>query len=97
MKASYMLPSGTYNLMLSKDDLQKLLKTGLLSIRISRCPCVTGRAVWNPEKEDLETLDRKEIFNNLCFCLDETVADVEEGFHNVQFLNIHIEQEKTDE
>lgn len=94
MRASYLLPSGDYNLILSEEELQTLLDKGQLSIRVSRTPCVTGRGVWNPETKTLDRLDEKFVCNDLRFCLNETVRDIEEGFHNVQFLNIHVEKEE---
>ena len=98
MKASYMLPSGTYNLFLSKEDLMTLLEKGYVSVCVGRdIPCVTGRGVWDPDKKDLVTLDKKGIYNDLRFCLDEPVADLEPGFWNVQFLNIHLEKETDNE
>ena len=94
MKTSYMLPSGTYNIKLSGEDLQKLLQTGILSLRLSRIPCVTGRGVYDHEKKDLVTLDKKEVFNDLRFHLDEPVADLEGGIWTVQFLNILLPTEE---
>ena len=100
MKANFMLPSGSYNVALSEKDIQRLLKSGILSLRLSRIPCVTGRAVYDPKKKDLVTLDKKEVCNNLQFQLDEPVADLDGGFWPVQFMNIvltHEKEEKNDE
>ena len=94
MRASYMMPSGTYNLFLSKEDLARLLEKGCVSITVGRTPCVTGRAVYDPEKKDLVTLDKKEIYNDLRFMLSDHVADLEDGLYNVQFLNLHLEKEE---
>ena len=91
MKASYMLPSGTYNLLLSKDELQQLIDTGRLVTVTRHTKCTTGRAVWRPEENKMETLDKKEISNNLHFYLDEPVADIKGGDCHIQFLNIHVE------
>lgn len=91
MKASYMLPSGTYNIFLSKEELQRLAYTGRLVTFTGDIKCTTGRAVWRPEENKMETLDKKEISNNLRFYLDEPVADIEGGDCYVQFLNIHVE------
>lgn len=93
MKSSYGLPSGSYNLILTKEDLVKLLSEGILSIRLSRVPCVTSRAVWNPETKNMDVLDKKLVDNDLRFHLYVPVADIEDGFHNVQFLNIRLEKE----
>lgn len=91
MKAYYGLPSGTYTITLSKDDLAKLVTTGHTSIFISGVPCETGRAVYNKEKNAMETFDRKEISNDLRFYLKDGVADLQGGISRVQFLSIHIE------
>jgi hypothetical protein len=92
MEASFMLPSCTYNLVLSEEDLVNLLETGHIYTRISKdVPCRTGRAVWFKETSTMKTLDRKQIPNNLLFYLEEDVADIEGGDWHVQFLNIHIE------
>lgn len=92
MKASYMVPSGTYNLILSKEDLIKLLEKGCVSVTVGRdVPCNTGRGIYDFEKHKMITLDKKEVYNDLRFCLHEPLADIEGGFHNVQFLNIHLD------
>lgn len=92
MKASFMLPSCTYNLVLSKEDVVQLLGTGHIYTRVSKdIPCRTGRAVWDNEASTMKTLDRKCIPNNLMFLLDDNVADINELDWHVQFLNIHIE------
>lgn len=96
MKSSYMLPSGTYNLILSKEDLCELLNKGRISYHIGHdIPCVTGRAIYDSNKKEMLVLDKKEIYNDLRFRLEEPVADIKEGFNNVQFLNIHIEKDTT--
>lgn len=92
MKVSYCLPSGNYNILLSDEELHQLLQTGCVTIQMGRVPCTTNRAVWNPEKKDMEILDKKPISNNLWFHTDEPVADIEAGDHNVQFLCINIER-----
>ena len=38
MKAGYCLPSGNYNIVLSEDELSQLLKTGHVTIHMSRVP-----------------------------------------------------------
>ena len=92
MKVSYCLPSGNYNILLSDEELHQLLQTGYVTIQMGRVPCTMSRAVWNPEKKDMEILDKKPISNNLWFRTDEPVADIEAGDHNVQFLCINIEK-----
>ena len=95
MKASYTLPSGTYSLILSKEDLRILIDTG----RLCCCkmaydiPCTTSRTVYNPKTKTLDVLDKKEVFNDLRFFLDAPVADLSGGVRGVQFLNIYLEKE----
>lgn len=93
MKSYFALPSCTYTVSLSKEELKQLLETGFVSsVRpIQSISCHTSRAVWNDDKKKLESLDRKQIPNNLCFKLEEDVADIEGGDWHVQFLNIRIE------
>lgn len=91
MKVSYGLPSATYNIVLSKDDLVKLIDTGRINVFARDLPCTTSRAVYNREKRELETLDRKEVTNNLRFRLEDDVADIHEGEYSVQFLAIRLE------
>lgn len=82
MKASYMLPSGTYNLVLSPDDLQILLYTGRLTVgRVAYdIPCV------------MKYSEKKDVINDLRFMLHESVDDVEPGPNIIQFLNIIIDK-----
>lgn len=94
MKASYGFPSGNYNILLSKEELTQLLEKGYITIVMSRVPCITSRAVWNPKKKDMDFLDKKPIFNNLRFRTTEPVADMEAGDHNVQFMCINIEKDR---
>ena len=94
MKASYMLPSGTYNLFLSKEDLIRLLEKGMVTIHTGHISCVTGRGVYDPEEHKIITHDKKEVYNDLRFMLTDSVADLKPGLCNVQFLNIHLEKEK---
>lgn len=94
MKASYCFPSGNYNVLLSKEELAQLLEKGHITIHMSRVPCVTSRAVWNPKKKDMDILDKKSIFNDLRFRTTEPVADMEPGDNNVQFMCISIEKDK---
>lgn len=92
MKSSFMLPSCTYNIYLSPDDLNQLLTTGRVSVDpLRNFPCRTGRAVYDVEKQTFKTLDGKHIPNNLRFYLNENVADIEGGDWHIQFLNIMIE------
>lgn len=94
MKASYMLPSGTYNLILSPDDLQILLCTGRLTVgRVAyEIPCVTGRARWDKENNVMKYSEKQDVINDLRFMLHEPVDDIEPGPNNIQFLNIIIDK-----
>ena len=92
MKAGYCLPSGNYNIVLSEDELSQLLKTGHVTIHMSRVPCTTSRLVFNDDEGKMEIHDKKPIYNNLFFHVNEPVADIEAGDHNVQFLCINIER-----
>lgn len=96
MKASYCLPSGNYNILLSDEELQQLLKTGHVTIHMSRIPCTTSRAVFNDAEGKMEIRDKKPIYNNPFFHADKPVADIEAGDHNVQFLCINIERKEGD-
>lgn len=93
MKSCFALPSCTYTISLSKEELTQLLETGWVSsVRpIQSVPCNTSRAVWDNGTKSLTSLDRKQIPNNLRFTLAEDVADIEGGDWHVQFLNICIE------
>lgn len=96
MKAYYALPSGTYNIALSRDELVELVKTGRVNVSAYHIPCETGRAIYNSEKKILETLDRKEVSNRLMFRLNDKVADTESGDYGVQFLAIRLEETNDD-
>lgn len=96
MKASYCLPSGNYNILLSDEELHQLLETGHVTIRMSRTPCTTSRAIFNQDEGKMEFHDKKEIINNLFFHTHEPVADFEAGDHYVQFLGISIEKKQED-
>ena len=98
MKAGFMLPSGNYNICISKAELEILMTKGHLMMTVSKTPCVTGRAVMNEAGTGLETIDKKPIYNDLKFCLEEDVADLHGGDWGVQFLTINVlPEEDTDE
>lgn len=92
MRASYCLPSGNYNIVLSNEELRELLERGHVTARMSRTPCTTSRAIFNDEKGKMEIRDKKHIANCLFFHAKEPVADIEAGDHYVQFLCINIER-----
>lgn len=92
MRTSYCLPSGTYNIILSNNELNELIKNGCMLIRLSRIPCKASRIIFNDEKEQMEVLDKKRLQNCLFFHTDEPVADIEAGDQCVQFLCINVEK-----
>ena len=79
MRASYCLPSGNYNIVLSNEELRELLERGHVTARMSRTPCTTSRAIFNDEKGKMEIRDKKHIANCLLFHAKEPVADIEAG------------------
>lgn len=91
MKFSYLLPSGDYNIVLSRDDIKSLVETGCLKVMPMDTECHTHRLVWDSKKRDMEVRDRKEIRNDLRFKLKDPVDDIGPGVHVVQFLNIRLE------
>lgn len=60
MKAGYCLPSGNYNIVLSEDELSQLLKTGHVTIHMSRVPCTTSRLVLMTTKEKWKSTTRNQ-------------------------------------
>lgn len=92
MKTGFMFPTGTYNIVLNKEELLNLLSRGIIIIHTSKTECSTGRSVWNREKEKMECLDRKDVPNNLRFHTEEPVADFEPGEHFVQYVNIVLDE-----
>lgn len=88
MKTSYMFPTGTYNIILTREEVEELLGRGMVFMHCSRVPCRTGRAVWNKEEQTMVKIDEKDIFNDLRFMTECDVADMEAGLCNVQYVNI---------
>ena len=93
MKTSFMLPSASYNVVLSKEELEQIIEKGFLIINISHTNCSTGRARFNNETGKLETIDKKNIPNNLWFHLSEPVGGIMESEWGLQFINILVEKE----
>ena len=91
MKAYFSLPSGTYNLILTMDDLHRILTYSKLSFRTAEVPCRVSRSIFDQEKKDFEKLDEKKVWNDLLFSTAENVADIEPGKHYIQFMNIIVE------
>lgn len=95
MRCHYGLPSGTYTICISEEELQQLLgERKSLNCFVGRVPCFTSRLIWNSENKDMEVLDRKEIFHGLSMYIDEPVADIEPGYHHCQYLYITVEKKK---
>ena len=93
MKASFVLPSCNYNIVISKEELDRLNKTGHISTLVHReMPCYTRRMVYDGENEKFKALDPKQISNNLRFIHDEDVADITDRDWHVQFLTINTER-----
>jgi len=94
MKASYVLPSGNYNILLEKDDLLTLLEKGHICVTpLKHVPCTSSRALFDPDKSEMNILDKHDVPNMLMFYLDEPVADIDAGEHYVQFLTLNIEDD----
>lgn len=83
MKASFVLPSCNYNIVISKEELDRLNETGHISTLVHReMPCYTRRMVYDVGNEKFKALDPKQISNNLRFILDEDVADISDHRHH---------------
>lgn len=93
MKASFMLPSCDYNIGLTKEELERLVSKGYVTMRVSRTPCTTGRGVINEAGNGMETIDKHQIPNDLRFEVDGPVADLDGGDCSVQFLTIYLDKE----
>jgi len=92
MKIGFVLPSCSYNIVISKEELAGLLEKGHALIHVGRTSCNTARIIVD-ESGDFKYIDKKVVPNNLQIHLDEPVVDCEKGYWPVQFLNIHIESE----
>lgn len=90
MRAGYMFPSGNYNIVLSKEELEQLVEKGHLTSVTNRIPCSIGRGVYNPSKKCIENHDKKDVLNQLFFRTDEDVADMSPGYQYVQYLCIAV-------
>lgn len=96
MKVYCSLPSGTYNITLSRDELVELVTTGCINAFAYRVPCEAGRVVYDGGKKTFATLDRKEVPNHLMFRLSNRTADMEVGDYGVQYLTIRLEGANND-
>ena len=92
MKTCFSLPSGTYNIQLSKKELEHLIKNGLLTMHVSQTDCKTGRCIAT-KTGVTKVLDQKDIYNDLRFNLKEPVNDIEAGDFPVQFVSFRVVEE----
>jgi len=92
MKSSFNLPSCTYNIILSKEDLDLLNTAKYVGVAVSRVSCVSSRGIID-EKNHFQSLDTKQVPNNLRFDLTKQIADMKPDDWSVQFLNIILEEE----
>ena len=92
MKTYFTLPSGTYNIQLSKEELERLIKNGLLTMRVNRTDCKTGRCIAT-KTGATKVLDQKDICNDLRFNLKEPVADIEEGDYPIPFVTFRVTED----
>ena len=91
MKNSYWLPSGTYNIILTKDELNELLENGRITMFTGRNECTVGRAYF--DGDHMQTAYKKDVFNSLCMELNaEDVGKDDCGVHYVQYLHIIVKE-----
>ena len=95
MKSHYGEPSGDFTLILTKDELHRLESTGRLSIHTPEIPCTTSRLVYNPERKDMDVVDKRDIESSGLTLL-EYIGDLKHEKHYIQFLNIDIEDTDND-
>ena len=91
MRTTFVLPSSNYNIYISKSELQQLLETGHIGVRVGYTPCRTSRTVYADER--FKTLGSRECDNGLRFLLDDAVADINDRDRHVQFLTINVDEE----
>ena len=91
MKSHYGEPSGDFTLILTKDELHRLESTGRLSIHTPEIPCTADRLVWNPERKDMDIVDKRDIESAGLVLLDYVGGDIRSEERYIQFLNIRVE------
>lgn len=93
MKTGYCLPSGDYNVVLTKEELNELVENGRLTMSTGRTNCSACRYYFDGEK--MTHAWKKDVFNCLLFHLDEEDVDRKEdaGEHYVQFLSIIVKED----
>lgn len=89
MKAYFSLPMRTYNIQLSKEECNRLIETGLLTMHVGRTECKTGRCVVT-KTGTVQVLDKKDIYNDLRFNLNEPVDDIESGDYPLRFVTFRV-------
>lgn len=92
MKAFFTLPSGTYNIQLSKEECNRLIETGLLTMHVGMTECKTGRCVVT-KTGTVQVLDKKDIYNDLRFNLNEPVDDIESGDYPLRFVTFRVTED----
>ena len=95
MRSHYGEPSVDFTLILTKDELRRLESTGRLSIHTPEIPCEESRIVWNPEKQDMDVVDKRRIESAGLTLLDY-VGDLKSEHRYIQFLNIRVEDKRRD-
>ena len=91
MKSHYGEPSGDFTLILTNDELHRLESTGRLSIHTPEIPCTADRLVWNPERKDMDIVDKRDIESAGLVLLDYVGGDIRSEERYIQFLNIRVE------
>ena len=95
MRTSFILPSGNYNIILSKNELAELLDKGHIVAHIGRIPCKTGRAYYDPEKKTMDMADKKVVYNDVRVHIEDGhVGDIDcpDGYP-VQFVRICLDKD----
>lgn len=95
MKTSFNIPSCTYNIILSKEDLDLLNTAKYVGLKVSRTPCVSSRGVIDGDNH-FQSLDTKQVQNNLRFDLTKQIADMKPDDWSVQFVNIILDDKSGD-
>ncbi len=96
MRSHYGEPSGDFTIILTKDELHRLESTGHLGIHTPEIPCTADRLVWNPDKQDMDIVDKRDIESDGLLLLDYVGGEIGSEKRYIQFLNIRIEDKKND-
>ena len=96
MKAGFMLPSCNYNIVLSKEDIQKLLEIGSICVRPGKdVPCKAARTYYD-EEHGFNVVGERDVCNDLSFYLDGELEDCGNKDWPVQFLTINVDEKDID-